>query len=53
MIAIYPDIIAEDIAKIISISERSVYKNFNELREKKLIERIGGRKDGFWQIIKQ
>ena len=53
MVAIYPDINAEDISKIIGISERTVYKNFNELREKKLIERIGGRKEGFWQIIKQ
>lgn len=53
MVAIYPDINAEDISKIIGISERTVYKNFNELQEKKLIERIGGRKEGFWQIIKQ
>ncbi|HNW88434.1 MAG TPA: DeoR family transcriptional regulator [Bacteroidales bacterium] len=53
MVAIYPHIIAEDISKIIGISGRTVYKNFNELQEKNLIERIGGRKEGFWQIRKQ
>jgi len=53
MVAIYPNIIAEDISQIIGLSERTVYKNFHELQEKKLIERVGGRKEGFWQIIKQ
>lgn len=48
-IAVYPDIIAEDVSKIIGISERTVYEYFNELQEKNLIERIGGRKEGFWQ----
>jgi ATP-dependent DNA helicase RecG len=52
IVAIYPNINAEDISEIIGVSERTIYKNFNELQEKKLIERIGGRKDGFWQIIK-
>jgi ATP-dependent DNA helicase RecG len=53
LIAIYPNIIAEDISQIIGISERTVYKNFNALQEKKLTERVGGRKEGFWQILKQ
>ncbi len=53
LITIYPDINAENISKIIGISERTIYKNFNELQENGLIERIGGRKEGFWQIIKQ
>jgi len=53
LIAVYPEIIASEIAKIIGLSERSVYKNLNELREKKLIQRIGGRKEGNWELKKQ
>ncbi|MDD3876022.1 MAG: ATP-binding protein [Bacteroidales bacterium] len=53
IVSVFPEIIAEDISKIIGVSERTVYKNFNDLQEKKLLERIGGRKEGFWQIIKQ
>ena len=50
--SIYPNINAEEISKIIGISERTIYKYFGELQEKRIIERIGGRKEGYWQIIK-
>ena len=53
LILIYPNINAEDISKIIGVSERTIYKNFNDLQGKGLIERIGGRKEGYWQIKKQ
>jgi ATP-dependent DNA helicase RecG len=53
LITLYPNINAEEISKIIGVSERTIYKYYNELQEKGMIERIGGRKEGFWQIIKQ
>jgi len=53
LVAIYPTINAEDISKIIGVSERTIYKNFSVLQEKGLVERVGGRKEGSWQIIKQ
>ena len=39
-----------ELAEIIEISERAVQKNIKKLKEKGVLERIGGRKEGYWQI---
>jgi ATP-dependent DNA helicase RecG len=39
-----------ELAEIIEISERAVQKNIKKLKGKGVLERIGGRKEGYWQI---
>ena len=39
-----------ELAEIREISERAVQKNIKKLKEKGVLERIGGRKEGYWQI---
>ena len=50
---IYEDITAADIGKIIGVSSRTVETHIRKLKESNLIERIGGRKEGYWQIKMQ
>jgi predicted HTH transcriptional regulator len=50
LMAIYEDITATDIGKIIGVSSRTVETHIRKLKESNLIERIGGRKEGYWQI---
>ena len=52
LIALYPEITAEEAGKIVGISSRATEKHIKKLKDSGLIERIGGRKEGFWQIIK-
>lgn len=40
-----------EMAKRIGISTTAIDKYIDTLKEKKLIERKGGRKEGYWQII--
>ncbi|HCY41866.1 MAG TPA: hypothetical protein DHV48_11000 [Prolixibacteraceae bacterium] len=53
IIALYPKITAAETGKIIGISSRATEKHIKKLKDSGLIERIGGRKEGFWQIKKQ
>ena len=53
LLAMDATITAEEIAALIGISERSVFSNLNKLKSANLIGRVGGRKEGYWQIIKQ
>lgn len=53
LLTIYPEITAIEIGKIIGVSDRSVEKHISRLREINLIKRIGGRKEGSWELIKQ
>lgn len=53
ILSLFPEITAEEIGLIIGVSGRSVETYIKKLKEENLIERIGGKKDGFWQIIKQ
>ena len=43
---------AREMAKILSVSERTVYRNIDILKAENLIERIGSDKTGYWKIIK-
>lgn len=40
-----------ELAKEISISERTIYRTISKLRKQNKIERIGPDKSGFWQVI--
>lgn len=53
IITLLPEITAEEIGLLLGVSGRSVETYIKKLRDENLLERIGGRKDGFWQIIKQ
>ena len=47
-----PDATAEEMANDISVSKRTVERNLAGLQEKGMIERIGSRRDGKWNVIK-
>ena len=46
-----PSITISEIAKRIGITERSVQRNIQKLQSAGLLRRIGGRKEGCWQVI--
>ena len=46
-----PSITIAEIAKQIGITERSVQRNIQKLQSAGLLRRIGGRKEGYWQVI--
>ena len=46
-----PSITIAEIAKRIGITERSVQRNIQKLQSLGLLRRIGGRKEGYWQVI--
>ena len=39
-------------AKQVGISTTAIDNNIKTLKEKGLLERVGGRKEGYWQIVK-
>lgn len=45
-----PEIAQRDIAKIIGVNIRSVMKAISKLREKGILERIGGEDIGYWKV---
>jgi ATP-dependent DNA helicase RecG len=51
LISMFPEITAEQIGKILGVSERSAETYIKKLKSEGLIERIGGKKEGTWQII--
>ncbi len=51
LIVIFPDITAEQVGSILGVSPRSAETYIKKLREEKLIERVGGKKEGYWKII--
>ena len=52
LIAQYPDITRERLAKEIGLSIRGVEKNLAQLKSEGKIVRIGGRKGGHWEVVK-
>jgi len=53
IIILFPEITAEEIGLILGVSGRSAETYIKKLKEDNLIERIGGNKEGIWQIKKQ
>jgi ATP-dependent DNA helicase RecG len=40
-----------ELASIIGITERSVQRNIHKLKNDGLLHRIGGRKEGLWEVL--
>ena len=45
-----PRITTRELVDIIGIHERNVARNIKTLQERGLLHRIGGRKEGYWQV---
>lgn len=48
-----PRITTRELVDIIGIHERNVARNIKTLQERGLLRRIGGRKEGYWQVVTQ
>src|SRR3989344_3605504 len=48
-----PSITREELAKIFNISSDGVKYHLTNLRKKKVLERIGGKKGGYWKIVER
>ena len=48
-----PEITAKEIAEKLSITERSARNYLSQLKQKKIIERVGSDKTGYWKVIKK
>ena len=48
-----PRITTRELVDIIGIHERNVARNIKTLQERGLLHRIGGRKEGYWQVVTQ
>ena len=52
LIAQYPDITRERLAREVGLSVRGVEKNLAQLKSEGRIVRVGGRKGGHWEVAK-
>ena len=41
-----------ELAALIGITERSVQRNIQKLQADGLLRRVGGRKEGYWEVVK-
>ena len=48
-----PQITYRALAETLGLTEDGVYWSMKKLREKGLLRRIGGRKEGYWEIVEQ
>ena len=48
-----PRITTRELVDIIGIHERNVARNIKTLQERGFLRRIGGRKEGYWQVVTQ
>ncbi|WP_353137284.1 winged helix-turn-helix transcriptional regulator [Pseudopedobacter sp.] len=42
----------KELSEIIGIAQSSIQKHMNTLKTKKLIERVGPAKGGYWKVMK-
>ena len=47
-----PSFTSDDLAEKIGVTKRTIERTFKKLQEKKMIERIGSKRDGNWIVIK-
>ena len=45
-----PSVTIPELAELIGITERSVQRNIQKLQKDGLLQRIGGRKEGHWEV---
>ena len=48
-----PRFTTRELVDIIGIHERNVARNLKTLQERGFLRRIGGRKEGYWQVVTQ
>ena len=53
IISLFPEITADELGLILGVSGRSAETYIKKLKDEDFIERVGGKKEGFWQIKKQ
>ena len=46
-----PSVTIPELAEVIGITERSVQRNIQNLQRDGLLRRIGGRKEGRWEVM--
>jgi len=46
----FPMLTVKELAKMLSVSERTIYRNLTDLRNVGKIDRIGSDKTGYWKI---
>ncbi len=46
-----PSITIPELADLIGITERSIQRNIQKLQSNNLLHRVGGRKEGSWEVI--
>jgi ATP-dependent DNA helicase RecG len=46
-----PEMTIPELAQVIGVTERTIERNIRELRQNGLIRRIGGRKEGYWEVV--
>lgn len=47
-----PSYTSAELAKQIDVTRRTIERSFKTLQEKKMIERIGSKRDGNWIVIR-
>jgi Fic family protein len=47
----FPMITVKELAKILSVTERTIHRNLNNLKSVNKIERVGSDKTGYWKIM--
>ena len=45
-----PKVTSEELAEEVGISSRKIRENIRKLKDEGLMRRIGGRKEGYWEI---
>ena len=47
-----PSFTSDNLVEKIGVTKRTIERTFKKLQEKKMIERIGSKRDGNWIVIK-
>ncbi len=48
-----PSVTYRELAEALAMSEDGIYWSVKQLRKQGLLHRIGGRKEGYWQVVTQ
>lgn len=48
-----PRVTYRELAEALTITEDGIYWSIKQLRKQGLLHRIGGRKEGYWQVVTQ
>ena len=48
-----PSVTYRELAEALAMSEDGIYWSVKQLRKQGILHRIGGRKEGYWQVVTQ